>query len=57
MFLYSSKGIELYICLFGNASKMRGEVKPAITGDSHVPFRLCFSTVKLLDTRSVEVHP
>ena len=57
MFLYSSKGIELYICLFGNASKMRGEVKPAITGDSHVPFRLCFSIVKLLDTRSVEVHP
>ena len=34
IFLYSGKGIELYICLFGNASKISGEVKFVIKSDS-----------------------
>ena len=34
MFLYSGKVTELYIRLFGNASKMRGEFKFAIKSDS-----------------------
>ena len=33
MFLYSRKGIEHYIYLFGNTSKMYGKVKFAINSD------------------------
>ena len=38
VFLNSVKGIELYICLFGNASKMLGEVKFVIKSDSQYFF-------------------
>ena len=34
MFLYSGKGIALYISLFGNASKILRELKFAIESDS-----------------------
>ena len=53
MFLYSDKGIELYICFFGNASKMRGEVKFAIKVISITFSSLLFLLVTLLDVRSV----
>ena len=50
---YSGKGIELYIRLFGNASKMRGELKFAIKMIPSFFSSLLFLTVTLLDTRSV----
>ena len=53
MFLYSDKGIELYIYFFGNASKMRGEIKFAIKVISITFSSLLFLLVTLLDVRSV----
>ena len=53
IFLYSGKGIELYIRFFGNDSKMHGEVKFVIKNDSKYLFSLLFLLVTLLDKRSI----
>ena len=53
IFLYFGKVIELYICLFGNASKMQGEFKFVIESDSQDFSSLLFLIVTLLDTESV----
>ena len=54
VFLNSVKGIELYICLFGNASKMHGEVKFVIKSDSqYVFFFAIFNSNVVREVRSV----